>query len=163
MRSLFENKRLILLLAALALGALTVLAISLNEVPFRAGQRFGQREAGEAPQINPQEVINAWVEIPWWKQAGIWVLLAVLVMLVGSLLSPELRKILIRRFIRFALTFWGLFYIFKNYSHLIPALNLNFAEGPPAQGSDGVGTVSPVFAPPQVSPAFSHPTAFLCS
>ena len=43
MRSFFENKRLVLLLAALALGALTVLAISLNGVPFREGQNFAQQ------------------------------------------------------------------------------------------------------------------------
>ena len=160
MRSLFENKRLILVLAVLALGALTVLAVSLNEIPFREGQRFGQSEAGRTPQINPQEVINAWVEIPWWKQASVWVLLSVLVILVGSLLSPELRKLFIRRFIRMALTFWGLFYIFKNYGHLIPALNLNIAEGLPAQNSNGLGTASPVFVPPQVSPVFSYLISF---
>jgi len=160
MRSLFENKRLILVLAVLALGALTVLAVSLNEVPFREGQRFGQSGAGRGPQVNPQQVINAWVEIPWWKQASIWVLLLVLVILVGSLLSPELRKILIRRFIRLALTFWGLFYIFKNYPHLIPALNLNIAPAASAQNADGLNSNPPVFVPPQVSPAFSYLISF---
>lgn len=159
MRSLLENKRLIVLLAILALGALTVLAISLNEVPFREAQRFGQGETSRA-RIAPQDLIDAWVEIPWWRQAGIWVLLTVLVVLVGSLLSPEMRRMLIRRFIRLALTFWGLFYIFKNYRHLIPALNLSFAEGAPAQNSDGTNAVSPVFIPPQISPAFSYLISF---
>jgi len=135
MRSLLENKRLILILAALALVALTVLAISLNEVPFREGQQFGQSSEGTT-RINPRELINAWVEIPWWRQAGLWALLLMLVILVGYMLPPELRRLLIRRFIRMALTFWGLFYIFKNYGHLIPALNLDVAEGPPAQNSN---------------------------
>jgi hypothetical protein len=93
MRSLLENKRLILILAALALVALTILAIGLNEVPLREGQQFSQRlEATK--RINPQEIINAWIAIPWWRQAALWVLLLILVVLVGYLLPPEVRKLL---------------------------------------------------------------------
>ena len=105
MRSLLENRRLVLILAALALFALTVLAISLNEFPFRAGQQFSQDSEGSV-RVNPQEIINAWIEIPWWRQASLWLLLMMLVILVGYLLPPELRRLLIRRFIRAALTFW---------------------------------------------------------
>jgi len=159
MRSLLENKRLILLFAVLALMALIVLATSLNQIPFREGQRFSQDEAVKA-RVAPQDVINAWVEIPWWKQVGIWVLLSVLVILVGSLLSPEMRKILIRRFIRLALTFWGLFYIFKNYRQLIPALNLTIAPAAPGQNSNGSTTPAPVFTPSQISPVFTYLISF---
>lgn len=159
MRSLFENKRLILVLAALALVALTVLALSLNEVPFRQAQRFGRSET-EGARINPQEVINAWVEVPWWQQVGIWILLLVLVILVGYMLSPELRKLLIRRFIRMALTFWGIYYILKNYRYLIPALNLPAPESVPGQGNNGTSVDSAVFVPSQISPAFSYLISF---
>jgi hypothetical protein len=159
MRSLLENKRLILILAALALAALTVLAISLNEVPFRDAQQFSQSSEGTR-RINPQEIINAWVEIPWWRQVGLWVLLLILVILVGYMLPPELRKLLIRRFIRLALTFWGLFYIFKNYGHLIPALNLEAAAGPPAQSSNVKTVAPPEFVPSEISPTFSYLVSF---
>jgi hypothetical protein len=159
MRSLLENKRLILILAALALAALTVLAISLNEVPFRDAQQFSQNSEATR-RFNPQEIINAWVEIPWWRQVGLWVLLLILVVLLGYMLPPELRKLLIRRFIRIALTFWGLFYIFKNYGHLIPALNLDVAEGPAAQNSNVQTLASPVFVPSEISPTFSYLVSF---
>lgn len=159
MRSLLENKRLILILAALALVALTVLAISLNDVPLRDGQQFSQPSEGTR-RINPQEIINAWVEIPWWRQASLWALLLMLVILVGYMLPPELRKLLIRRFIRMALTFWGLFYIFKNYGHLIPALNLEAAQGPPAQNSNITTVNSPVFLPSEITPTFSYLISF---
>jgi hypothetical protein len=159
MRSLLENKRLILILAALALAALTVLAISLNEVPFRDAQQFSQSSEGTR-RFNPQEIINTWVEIPWWRQVGLWVLLLILVVLLGYMLPPELRKLLIRRFIRIALTFWGLFYIFKNYGHLIPALNLDVAEGPAAQNSNVQTLASPVFVPSEISPTFSYLVSF---
>ena len=44
MRSLLKDKRLVLLLAVLALGDLTVLAISLNRVPFLEAQRYAREE-----------------------------------------------------------------------------------------------------------------------
>lgn len=158
-RPLLENKRLILLLAALALAALTVLAISLNDVPFREAQQFSQSSEGTR-RINPQEIISVWVEIPWWRQAGMWVLLLILVILVGYLLPPELRKQLIRRFIRLALTFWGLFYLFKNYGQLIPALDLDVAVGPAAQNSNVKTAAPPVFVPSEISPTFSYLVSF---
>lgn len=159
MRSLLENKRLIQILAALALLALTILAVSLNEIPFREGQQFSQGTEGTR-RINPQEIINAWVEVPWWRQAGLWALLLILVILVGYMLPPELRKLLIRRFIRIALTFWGLYYIFKNYGHLIPALNLEAAGGPPVQNSNVKTLAPPVFVPSEISPTFSYLISF---
>jgi hypothetical protein len=74
MRSLFENKRLVLLLAVLALGALTVLAISLNQVPFREGQHFGQKETAEF-QSSAEEMGQIWLEVPIWKQVFLWTML----------------------------------------------------------------------------------------
>jgi len=160
MRSLFENKRLILLLAVLALGALTVLAVSLNEVPFREGQQFGWGEAEQAAEIDAQEVIDGWIEIPWWQHLGVWALLSVLVILVGFMLSPELRRLLLRRFIRMALIFWGIIYILENYRDLIPILNMEIAEDIQAVGSDGSNVPPPVFIPPPISPVFSYLISF---
>jgi hypothetical protein len=159
MRSLLDNKRLVLVLAAFALVALTVLAISLNGVPFREGQRFVQTPQGSV-EVDAREVIDAWVAIPWWRQASIWVLLTILVILFGYMLSPELRKLLIRRFIRFALTFWGILYIFTNYRHLIPALNIEPIEIAPGQNSEGTGNSAPIFVPSEISPTFSYIVSF---
>jgi hypothetical protein len=159
MRSLLENKRLILVLAALALVALTVLALSLNGVPFREGQRYSLR-SGERESVNPQEILNAWVEISWWQQISVWVLLLILVVLLGYLLTPELRRLLIRRFIRLALTFLGIYYILKNYPQLIPALSLDIAE--PARGQNGgaPSVAAPEFAASQISPVISYLISF---
>src|ERR1043166_5289977 len=159
MRTLFENKRLILILAALALLALTVLAISLNNTPFRAAQHFGQ-DGTEKVSNAPQELITEWIAIPWWKELGIWILMTVLVILGGALLSPELRKQLIRRFIRLALTFWALFYILKNYRQYILPLNMDLAQKVPVQNSNGSTGRPAVFQPPHISPTFSYLISF---
>jgi hypothetical protein len=154
MRSFFENKRLVLLLAALALGALTVLAISLNGVPFREGQNFAQQLKVESPVL-PDTIDQEWGAIPLWKQLLVWFLAGLMLVLIGFLLSPELRKRLLRIFIRLALTFWAIYFLIKR-GIINPAL---FGGGgaPAAQ----VSTVPmPVFEPPQVSPTFSYLISF---
>jgi hypothetical protein len=157
MRSLFENKRLVLLFAALALLALTALATSLNEVPFREGTRFSQREA-EQVQLPPLEVTEIWIEIPLWKQIVFWSLVCLLVLLVGLLLSPEARKRMFLLLIRVGFTVWAVYFLFKNYGDKLFGFQQLGAAG--AQQAEGSVTPMPVFEPPQVSPTFSYLISF---
>ena len=157
MRSLFENKRLILLLAALALGALTVLAISLNQLPFREAQHFGRKEA-EQSQIAATNIGQIWADVPIWKQLIVWVLASLLVVLIGLLLSRELRKRLFIIFIRVVATFWAIYFLVKNYGDRL--FGLNPQELANAQDSNASNAPIPVFEPPRVSPAFSYVISF---
>ncbi len=154
MRAFFENKRLILLLAVLALGALTVLAISLNAVPFREGQRFGHNGVTDL-QAAPEEMDQIWVEIPLWKQIIVWGLAGLMLILIGVLLSPEMRKRLLRMFIRVAFTFWAIFFLIKR-----GILSPNMFGGGEAAAGQGTTVPVPVFEPPQVSPTFSYLISF---
>jgi hypothetical protein len=156
MRSLFENKRLVLLLAVLALGALTILAISLNQVPFREGQRFGQREMTQF-QVSAEEIREIWTQVPIWKQVVLWALAGLLVVLVGLLLSPEFRKRMLILFIRMAVTFWAVYLILKNYGAQLLG---NLGGAPAGQLGASEITPIPVFEPPQVSPTFSYLISF---
>jgi hypothetical protein len=158
MRSFFENKRLVLLLAVLALGALTILAISLNQVPFRESQHFGQKEVTEF-QTSAEEISQIWANVPIWKQVVLWTLGGLLVVLIGLLLSPEMRKRMLIMFIRMAVTFWAVYILLKNYGDRLFGFNLG---GPAAEqlGPDEI-TPLPMFAPPQVSPVFSYVISFL--
>ena len=157
MRSLFENKRLVLLLAALALLALTALATSLNEVPFREGQRFARREVTEV-QLPPLEVTEIWVDIPLWKQIVFWSLVCLLVILVGLLLSPEARKRMFLLLIRVGLTVWAIYFLFKNYGDILFGFQAVGAAG--SQQADGSVVPMPVFEPPPVSPTVSYLISF---
>ena len=157
MRSLFENKRLILLLAALALGALTVLAMSLNQVPFREGQHFAREEAPTAP-ITAPDVTEAFVEIPSWQLVMVLILFGILVVLIAMLLSPAARKRMLLLLIRVAFTIWAIYFLFKNYGDQLFGANLGAAEdGPPADPSL---VPMPTFEPPEVSPTFSYLISF---
>lgn len=156
MRALLENKRLVLLLAALALVALTVLSISLNQVPFRQAEKFGSAEA-EQVQIYAAEVAQVWTTVPIWKQLVLWGLIALLIILMALLMSPEMRKRILIMFIRMAFTFWAIYFFVKNYGdRFLPTAT-------PAGGSDVSGEILPVptFVPPQVSPTFSYLISFV--
>jgi len=155
MRSFFETKRLVLLLAVLALGALTVLAISLNQVPFHEGQHFGRKEAAQ-PQPYVEDVGQIWVDVPIWKQLLLWSMLGLMVVLVGLLLSPEARKRLLVMFIRFVFTFWAIYFLFKNYGD---QLFNNGAGGLEPANPETVAPI-PVFEPSQISPTFSYLISF---
>jgi hypothetical protein len=157
MRSLFENKRLVLLLAALALVALTALATSLNEVPFRAGVRFSQQERAAAP-LPPLEVTEFQIEIPLWKQIIFWSMVFLLVVLIGLLLSPEARKRMFLLLIRVGFTVWAIYFLFKNYGDVLFGFQSLGAAG--AQEAQGSVAPMPVFEPPQVSPTFSYLISF---
>ena len=158
MRSLFQNKRLILLLSALALLALTMLAISLNQVPFHEGQRYGQEGTTEV-RIAPGQISEVWVEVPIWKQVVVLILLSLLIVLIGLLMSPEMRKRMFVLLIRMAFTFWAVYFLLKNYGdQILPLMGQGLED---AQQADSQLAPMPVFTPPQVSPAFAYLISFV--
>jgi Domain of unknown function (DUF4129) len=157
MRSLFENKRLVLSFAVLALAALTVLAISLNRVPFRESEHF-TREETKSIQFSSENMNQIWAEVPIWKQIVFWTLVSLIIVLIGLLLSPEMRKRLFLLFIRMAITFWGVYFLLKNYGDRL--LGLRGLGSQAIQNGGESGSPPPVFAPPQISPTFSYLISF---
>lgn len=157
MRSLLKDKRLVLLLAVLALGALTVLAISLNRVPFLEAQRYAREEV-ELPSFAPTEMPQVVVEVPLWKQLLLLGSLVMLAILVGLLMSPEARKRMFIMLIRMGFTFWAIYYFAKNYG----ANLFGFQTPAPSASPDGTGDMLPMpeFVPPQVSPTFTYLISF---
>ena len=156
MRSFFQNKRWVLFISVVALGALTVLAIGLRDVSFSEAQPFGRREA-EGVEVPPPGVIGPFPDISLQSQLIVWLSLLLLVILIGVLLSPELRKRLLRIFIRVAFTYWALYFVFTRYGNvfasLAEALNVARNNGG-AMGSEGLPP--PVFEPPQESAWVSY-------
>ena len=157
MRSLFENKRLVLIFAVLALGALTALAASLSEVPFREGQHFVREELELVP-APPLMVEPAFVNIPLWQQLLALILLVLMVVLISLLLSPEMRKRMFLLLIRGVLTGLGIYYVLKNYRDQIFPFNLQKAAESLAREDSAVPL--PMFQPPSVSPTFSYWISF---
>ena len=148
MRAFFAKKFWIILLAILAVAALMGLAIGLNNVSFREAQAFGRNEP-RTPSVTPLDLVNAVMSVPIKTQLIIWVLFVMLFVFIGMLLSPELRKRLIRIAIRVALTYWGLWILFTRYREVLAQIGLNLSplrENPSLQSN---GAAVPEFTPPQ--------------
>ena len=149
MRSLFQDKRWILFISFLALGALTVLAIGLRDVSFSEAQPFGRREATRA-ETPPQDPIESLQAVSLQSQLLFWVSMILLIMLIGVLVSPEMRKRMIRILIRVAFTYWAFYFFFTRYGDSLAALGqaLNPA-GNDQTGNEAEALPPPVFEPPQ--------------
>jgi hypothetical protein len=162
MRSFFENKRLVLLLAALALGALTVLAISLNEIPFREAEHFATPEpqsVAAAEEPLPQVEFNASL----WKRMIALSLIVLLVVLVLMLLSPKWRKRLINMLIRGLIWAAAIYFLLTNpvtSRLLLRVLNPEQFKAPEDQPGDEALARVPEFIPPEVSPLLSYAISF---
>ncbi len=159
MRSFFQRKLWIVLLAALALGALTVLALSLDNIPFNEAQHFIRSSATEAPPISAHDVNDAWADVPFWKQIIVWGLITLMVLLVALLISPDLRKRLLKMLFRVVVTVAAIFFVLRHYGPRLLALQQLATDlGQQAQPVDGQPL--PPFQPPQVSPMFSYLVSF---
>jgi hypothetical protein len=159
MRAFFQKKLWVVLLATLALGSLTVLALSLNDVPFNAGQHYGPRQTDEVLSP-PPDVENIFQDVNLWKLVVLISLTVLMILLVGLLLSAELRKRAFRVLIRTALTVFAVYYLLKNYGDRFLLLPQLFANQP-VQPAEAVNAPPPpTFQPPQVSPFFSYLVSF---
>jgi hypothetical protein len=141
----------------LALGALTVLAVSLNEMPFREAQRFAQEQ--ETPAELPVEQIPLELpDVPLWKQIVFWALVSSLAVLIGLLLSPRFRKRFLLLLIRVVFFVWAIYFLLTNYGEQLLGFNLERTE----EAAPDIGSLTPmpVFEPPQVSSTLSYAISF---
>ena len=150
-----------ILLAVLALGALTVLAVSLDQVSFNDAQRFRPEEATPLPPVPDQTLADAWEDISMWRFILVLGLIAMMVILVGLLLSPELRKRIFRLLLRFGFTVFAIYYLLMNYGEtLLGFQTFNRAGEDPALAN---APPMPEFQPPEVSPMLSYIVSFACA
>ena len=159
MRPFFANKYWIMLVSVLALGALMALAVGLENIPFREAQAFGREEA-RTPRTTPLDLINAVMSIPLQTQLGIWVLFVLMFVFIGMLMSPEMRKRLIKIAIRVAITYWGLWILFTRYREVLAQIGLNLAPLGETPNVPSNGEPAPVFTPPQSASWMAYLVSF---
>ena len=160
MRAFLANKLLVSLLAVLALGALTQLAIGMKSMSFREAQAFGQDEA-VAARVNPADLIRTVLDVPLSTQLILWGLVALMFVLIAMLLSPETRKRLLQLLFRVAVIYWGLYFLFTRYPEVLERLGLVFSPrgfGTPALGET---TPPPVFTPPSSTSWMTYLISFV--
>ncbi|HKJ37752.1 MAG TPA: DUF4129 domain-containing protein [Anaerolineales bacterium] len=157
MRSLFEKKPLILILAILALGALTVLSVSLRNVSFEAPQPIGREEA-EPFSGSTQPLFSSESEEGGRLGILVWVVGGILLMLIGIMLSKEARKRMLRIIFRIAFTAWVLYFLLKRYPEMFSFLDfLQNQNAAATQNDEALADIPPpVFTPPQDASFLSY-------
>jgi hypothetical protein len=150
MKRLFQGKYPLLIFSLFALLALILLAGELRNVTFKPGQIVGRSES-RTIQYAVERTIAQITEVPVWKQVVFWIFVFLIVLLVSSLLSPEIRKRLLLNFIRLAAFVTVLLFIMKNNPGLLAGL-FNFPQGnAAAEAGAAAEPPPPVFQPPQIS------------
>ena len=153
MRKLLEDKRFGLALAVLAFLALILLAGAIRTMDFNPAEPIGSSDTntGSVDLTPIATLLTDAAEAPFWGQVTFWGGLFIIILLISSLLSPELRKKLILTFIRAALIVTVLLYIVKNNPNVLAALFLKFPTfADTGDAATGQEIAPPVFEPPQV-------------
>jgi len=145
MQRFISQKGFILFLSVLSLITLVLLASGLHDVSFRAGRTYSRAEA-QTVHFSVDRALEAITDVPVWKQIIFWVLLFLLVLLVASVLSPELRRRLIRTFIGFAVSIWAIIYLVQHNLLSLPDLSMG-AGDQAGNAAEGAPTL-PAFIPP---------------
>ena len=159
MRSLFENKRWIISISVLALGALFVLSAGLRDIPFREGRSFSTDQVESIRSI-PTSIVNSALNIPFWMQVSVWGALLLMVVLIALLMTPEGRKRLLQIVIRVAVIYWGLYILFTEYPELLADIGLAFNANNAPGASASTGELPPAFASPPSNSVLSYIVSF---
>lgn len=155
MRTFFRRKPWTVTFSIIALMALAILAVGLKDLAFRPSLQFQQKEDEQAQLPAVGEIIGQIMAIPFQKHLVMWGTLLLIVILVGILLSPKLRKQLLLAFLRVALVALLLTYLLQNDK--LPFLeNLQFASQVGENPNDSGLPAPPIFQPPQISPLLSY-------
>jgi len=151
LKKILKDKHATLVISLLALFSLVLLASIVRDVSFRPARRFTQEEA-EVVRIPIGDAITTIADIPLEKQITFLVFLFLLGVLVISLLSPEMRKRLLKQLFRVGVSVALLLYLLKIKPDLLAGLFPDFtsAGGQPVSPSSA-GVPPPTFEAPQVS------------
>jgi hypothetical protein len=150
-KRLLKDKRVILLLSFLALISLVLLASAIGDVVFRPAQYFS-REESEIVRIPVGQMIKSIAEIPLEKQVAILALIFLFGVLIAFLLSPEMRKRLLKQLFRLIISVFLILYLLKLKPEFIESLFPNLASGTGQSSSSRIEDIAPpVFEPPHIS------------
>ncbi|MGD8402250.1 MAG: DUF4129 domain-containing protein [Anaerolineales bacterium] len=126
-----------------------LLATGLHDIQFEPGRSL-QPDESESFETTVESTVQEIVDIPFWKQILFWVLLISMVVLVASMLSPEMRRWLFRTIIGTAGTVLMVYYLAREGTLSL----LNFAAGmndDAAAASEELPPIPP-FSPPEIPP-----------
>lgn len=136
-----------------AILALVFLAAGLRGINFKEPRSFNRAES-EQVSASVAAFLEELASIPRWKQVLFWVCVYLLVLIVASFLSPELRKQLLWGFFRLAILSLVIMYLIQNREQL----GITLPETLKMEQSQVMLEFDepPVFSPPSLPPALSY-------
>ena len=139
----------------LAILALVLLAAGLRDVNFAEPRQFSRAES-ESISFSVAALVEGLASIPRWKQVLFWVGVYLLVLIVTSVLSPELRKKLLRAVFRLGILTLLLLYVVQNRERfgLANLAPLDLADS--SVTAPALDLAPPVFSPPDIPPALAY-------
>jgi len=149
LRGLFAQKWVILILSIMAVLVMLLLATGLHNVQFEPGRSLQPDESADI-ETTIESTVQEIADIPFWKQALFWILLISMIVLVASMLSPEMRRWLFRTMIGVFSTVVMIFYLAREGTLSL----FNFAAGlgdDAAAASEDLPPIPP-FSPPEIPP-----------
>jgi hypothetical protein len=155
MRSLLARRNIFLVLSAVAILTVVLLASGLSNVDFAEPRPFNRAES-EDISFSVAALVQDLASISRWKQILFWVGVYLIVLIVTSILSPDLRKKLLSATAKFAVLSILILYLVQNGERFgFADLESSATEG--AQGTAPVLDLEPpVFTAPEIPPAFTY-------
>lgn len=135
--------------------ALILLAAGLHDVHFAEPRQFSSAEA-ENISFSVASLVEGLASIPRWKQILFWVGVYLIVLIATTILSPELRKRLLRAVLRLALLTLIILYVVQNRERF-GLMNLEpLALGGTQSAPPALTLPPPVFTAPDIPPALTY-------
>ena len=160
LKRMFKDKRAVLVVSLLALFSLVALAGAMRNFAFRPARHLS-REETQVIRLPVGDILENIESIPLEKQIAFIAMVVLFVVLSFALLSPEMRKRLLRQLLNLAAGIFILYYFLKEK----PGLLEEMLGDPVATGKAGPinqpeFAPPPVFQPPQISGWISFLVAF---
>ncbi|MFZ5856975.1 MAG: DUF4129 domain-containing protein [Chloroflexota bacterium] len=135
--------------------ALILLAAGLHDVHFAEPRQFRSAEA-ENISFSVASLVEELASIPRWKQLLFWVGVYLIVLIATTILSPELRKRLLRAVFRLAVLTLVILYVVQNRERF-GLMNLEpLALGENQPTTPVLTLPPPVFTAPDIPPALTY-------
>jgi hypothetical protein len=161
LKNVFKDKRTVLAVSLLALFALVGLAGAIGNFTFRPARPLSREEA-QGIRLPAVGILESIESIPLQRQIALIAMVVLFVALGMALLSPEMRRKLLRQILNLAAGIFLLYYFFEEKPGLLEKI---LSDDPVATGKSGPITPPdvippPVFEPPHVSGWVSFLVAF---
>jgi hypothetical protein len=155
MKSPRVGRALLLALALLGIASLLLLAAGLGSVEFREVRAYRQERA-ETVAVSISALLDQIAAVPIWKVIVVWVGTFLIVLLLSSLLPPEIRKRFFRSLARWMLFMLAVFLLLRYRGQFFPAESPPPIEMEPSSAPLAEAPPMPEFVMPNIPPALIY-------